>query len=163
MPKGKYRRTPRPVSPEERVFLREIAKGTKRAKAFRIAFPEHPTVRRYMDAVKTDDTAYRKTVTQQVAALAKNRLQTNHIQQAMTVYQDRMNNLADKSLDVLEDILDTGRSEKVKADVALEFVRHKVGTPVQKMQVQQEQTITISFGDAHPDDVIDVQEGEVVE
>lgn len=144
------------MTPEERLFLKLISKGTKRSKAFRLAFPEHPTVQRYMDAVKTDDKDLRRTTSNQVADLARSRLETQHMQNAMTVYQEKMDEFSDAALDTALDLVKNARSEKVRADLAIEGMRHKIGTPVQKMQVQRDENIVITFGDRHPDDVIDV-------
>lgn len=60
-------------------------------------------------------------------------------------YQKQMDRLADLSLDVAEELLTGARSEKVRADLATEFIRHKVGTPTQKSIQQTEQTITFSL------------------
>ena len=60
-------------------------------------------------------------------------------------YQKRMDRLAELSLTVAEELLTGARSEKVRADLATEFIRHKVGTPTQKSIQQTEQTITFSL------------------
>lgn len=109
-----------------------------------------------MDAVKTDDKDLRRTTSNQVADLARSRLETQHMQNAMTVYQEKMDEFSDAALDTALDLVKNARSEKVRADLAIEGMRHKIGTPVQKMQVQRDENIVITFGDRHPDDVIDV-------
>lgn len=64
--------------------------------------------------------------------LAKQKMNTYAISTLMEDYQERMDAIADLSLDVAEDILRNGRSEKTKADLAIEFIRQRVGAPVQK-------------------------------
>lgn len=155
-----YRPVKRPVTPEEKLFIKLVGEGVNRTKAYRIAYPQHPTVRRYINAVKSEATAEEKRLTsQQVTALAKSKLQTNHIQDALTTYTSKMEKLANDALETVDEIMnDTKASKKVRADLAMEMIRHRVGTPTQKVQVQEEKNIYIGFSDNHPDDVIDVDE-----
>ena len=44
-------------------------------------------------------------------------------------YQERMARMGDVALDTLEELMVEGRSEKVRADVAIEVVRHNLGNP----------------------------------
>lgn len=165
----KYKRVKRPVTPEDKMFIKLVSEGVNRTKAFRLAYPDHPTVRRYMDAVKTEAPAeVKKLARTQVTALSKDKLQTNHIQSAMTTYVNRMEELADDALETVDEIMnDKGASKKVRADLAMEMIRHRVGTPTQKVQVQEEKNIFIGFGGAHPDDdttdIDSILEGEVIE
>lgn len=145
------------------MFLKLVARGGNRSKHYRMAFPNDPAVQRYMDAVKTGDTAARKKESQVVTQLAKNKLQTKHIQQALETYTNRMDQLANDALETVDEIMnDKQASKKVRADLAMEMIRHKVGSPTQKVMQQSEGSIVISFGDRHPDDV-DPIEGETVE
>lgn len=159
--RGKYKRVARALSAEDKEFIRLVQTGMNRSKAYRLSHPDHPTVVKYIDAVKTEAPAEEKRrLSQSVTQLAKDKLQTNHIQSALTTYTKKMEDMADDSLVVLHDILLNGRSEKVRADIGMEFVRHRVGTPTQKVQVSEEKNITITFGDPHPEDII---EGEVLD
>lgn len=137
------------------MYIKLIAKGWPKTKAFREAYPEHMAVQRHLDGVKRgkprDEIFHDATL---VTAAAKDKLQAKYIQSALITYQARMEQLANKSLDVAEDLLDNGKSEKVKADLAIEFIRHQVGTPVQKVAAHVEKQVTITFGrplaDARP-------------
>ena len=60
------------------------------------------------------------------------KLKSQHITTLMEDFDDRMESMADLALDVSEDIMRSGRSEKVKADLAIEFIRQRAGAPVQK-------------------------------
>lgn len=161
----KYRAHKRPVSEEEKLFIKMVSEGVNRSKAFRVAFPQHPTVKRYIDAVKNDAPApVKRKASTQVTALSKDKLQTNHIQSALNTYQTRMDVFSDKSLETAIDLVENARSEKVRADLAIEGMRHRVGTPVQKVQVQEEKNVYIGFSNNHPDDdTSDIIEGEIVE
>lgn len=146
------------------MFIKLVAKGINRTKAYRMAFPNHPTVMKYMDLVKTNsDPQARRDAGQSVTQLSKDKLQTKHVQAAMTTYVTKMDKLANDALETVDEIMnDHGASKKVRADLAMEMIRHKVGTPTQKVQVQEEKNIFIGFGDRHPDDADDIIEGEVV-
>ena len=156
MPTGrKYKTVPRPLSPEDKRFIELVSKGMMKAKAFKLAYPDHESVKRYMEFKETRSPEEIARAAELVNQATKTKLQTNRIQTALVSYQDRMEILADKSLDVAEDILDNGRSEKVKADLAIEFIRHRVGTPVQKIAVKEDKTVYITFGE--PTTVIDAE------
>ena len=127
-----------------------------------MAFPDDHRVIKYIDAVKTKAPKEEKRrPSQLVSQASKDKLQTQHMQSALTTYMDRMEEFANKSMDTAIDLVENARSEKVRADLAIEGMRHKGGSPVQKMQVQQEQNIVITFGDRHPDDVVEIEPDDV--
>lgn len=163
MPKN-YKRVLRPVTPQEKLFIKLISKGVKRSEAFREAYPEHHAVKRFMDVRKLPNDPQNRIDRQRTAStviqLAKDKLQTKHIQSAMVTYQKKMDEFSDLALTTAIDLVENAKSEKVRADLAIEGIRHRVGSPVQKMQVQQQQDIVITFGGRHPNDVIDVEPEE---
>lgn len=162
--KGRYKAIKKPLTKEDREFIKLAATGMPRSKAYRITHPEHPTVKRYMEFVKNEEFGEeRANLRKSVIQLAKNKIQTKSVQAAMVEYQDKMNVFSDLAVDTAIDLVQNARSEKVRADLATEGMRHRVGTPVQKVQVQQQSDIVITFGDRHPDDIGEVVEGEVVE
>lgn len=157
-----YKRPPQILSAEEKTFIKLVAKGEKRTHAFRMAFPNHPTVKRYLDTVKSNDQPEeRKRHAVSVNQLAKNKIQTKRIRAALVTYQRKMDEFSDLSLDTAIDLVQNARSEKVRSDLAIEGIRHRVGTPVQKMQVQQQEDIIITFGEKSK--VIDIDDDGVIE
>jgi len=70
---------------------------------------------------------------------------------------------------VIEEIMNNGRSEKVRADLAVEMVRHKVGSPTVKVASHEQKEVTITVGKPQStdqlasDQVSNIIEGEVVE
>jgi hypothetical protein len=165
---NQYKRVPKFLTPEDKAYIKMVAQGGNRSKHFREAYPNHPTVQKYMDIVRKQESnpEERTRLRQSITQLSKDKLQASHIQSALMTYQSRMDNLAEKALVVADDLLDNG-SDKIKKDLAIEFIRHKVGTPVQKVQVASEQNITLSFGEPHPDDNLidleDIPEADIVE
>lgn len=132
-----------------------------------MAFPDNKNVKLYMDAVKTDDKETKKKAMLRIKSASAEKLQTQYMQNEMEVYTERMNKLANDALTTVDDIMnDPGASKKVRADLAMEMIRHKVGTPTQKIKQETDKHVTISFGEPHKDDDIrDVEsiiEGEVV-
>ena len=81
----------------------------------------------------------------------------------MLEYNKKMETFTNAAVDTAIDLVSNARSEKVRADLAIEGMRHRVGTPVQKVQVQQEKNVILTFGAPHKDDIEDVIDGEVVE
>lgn len=155
--RGRYKRIPRPVTAEEKHFISLIGRGMKRTKSFREAFPNHPTVQAYKAASTPEE---RTRIGASINRLTKDKIQTKHMQNAMIQYNKKMEVFTDKAVDTAIDLVENARSEKVRADLAIEGMRHRVGTPVQKVQVQQEKNVILSFGAPHADDIID---GEIVD
>lgn len=169
MPSGrKHHSVPRIPNQQDRNFIRGVASGEKRSRAFREAYPDHPKVKRYMDIVKGDaepeTPEERSKLADTIVQLAKDKVQAKYIRERLVAFQDSMDVLAAKSVYVANDLLDNGRSEKVKADLAMEFIRHKVGTPVQKVQAQIDKTVNLTFGvPPTRDDMSDIIEAEIIE
>lgn len=170
--KGRYQSVPQPLSDEDKEFVRLVNTGMARTKAFRIAYPNNEGVKRYLDIVKNGgDPDERYKASRNVIELSKSKVQTKKIRAAMIEYQERMDVFSDKSLETAIDLVENASSEKVRATLAIEGMRQRVGTPVQKVKVQEEKEVHITFGPPHRDDIIDgeetspysdIQEAEVV-
>ena len=141
----------RVLSPEDKEFIKKYDKGVKPSTAFRESYPEHPVVVGWKNSEpgSPDNQIYRDKLKQ----AAKYKLQAQYIQNALTTYQDSMEEFSQESVKTAIDLVKNARSEKVRADLAIEGMRHKVGTPVQKMAIQEETTVTLKF---ERPDVIDV-------
>ncbi len=154
----KYKKIPAILSEEDRLFVKLVGEGVKRSVAFRTSYPNHKSVMRYMDATKDHgDKAERARAGNLVINAAKTKVQTQKIHGAIVTFQRRMQYLAEKSLDVAEDLLENARSEKVKADLAIEFVRHEVGTPIARQAIKEEKTVYIGFGERPADRIIEAE------
>ena len=81
------------------------------------------------------------------------------MQKAMVSYQDSMEEFSELSLATAKELVVGARSEKVRADLAIEGIRHKIGTPVTKVAVQEKKVVYLTF-DKPPEDreIIDVTE-----
>jgi len=163
-----YKSVPRIPSEQDRSFIRAVVNGGNRTKAYRDSYPDHPKVQRYMDLVthkaEPVDEDERAKLGDTIKQLAKDKVQAKYIRDRLANFSDAMDVLAAKSIQVADDLLENGRSEKVRADLAMEFIRHKVGTPVQKVQAQVDKTVHLTFGNPSiRDDMSDIVEGEVVE
>lgn len=157
--KGRYKSVPKPVTSEEKHFISLVGRGLKRSVAFRQSFPGHPTVIAYNSAATPEE---KRRLSQSIVTLSKSKVQTKHIQNAMVQYNKKMEQFTDAAVDTAIDLVQNARSEMVRKDLAIEGMRHRVGTPVQKVQVQQEKNVTLTFSGRHPDDVDDIIEGEVI-
>lgn len=157
-----YQEVPRQLSKEDKHFIKLIHSGLNKSKAFRIAYPEHPSVRRYMDIKSQGDISeegkkLRRRAAELVTIASKNKLQTRYMQKAITTYNDSMEKFSELSVQTAIDLVKNARSEKVRADLAIEGMRQKVGTPVQKVAMQQEKRVVLTF-EKPTDDVIDTDD-----
>lgn len=143
----KYKAIERPLSDEDRLFIKLCSEGKMpRSKAFRTAYPNHPHSLNYNLAYKSNDATAKQRASVLSVQASKTKLQSKRIQSGMEIFQGRMDKLAEKSLNVIDTLLDHGRSEKVKADLAIEMVRHKVGTPTHKIAKSEEKIVYFGFG-----------------
>lgn len=143
------------LSDNDKLFIKLYQSGVKPSPAFREAYPDHDAVVFYhMTEIGSPE---RQKAAELIKVTAQQKLRTKHISSAMATYQDKMEEFSALSLDTATDLVKNARSEKVRADLAIEGIRHKVGTPVQKVQVQEEKVVYLTFG--KPTNVI---EGEVI-
>ena len=139
-----YKAIPRQLTDEDKTFIKLIESGVKRSPAFRQAYPNHPKVVQFNRAEpgSPDYNAARLGVTQ----ASKDKLQAQYMQRAVQTFEDSMEKFSELSLDTAIELVRGARSEKVRADLAIEGIRHKVGTPTAKIAVQQEAKVVLTFG-----------------
>ena len=137
---------PKQLSHQDIQFIKLLFDGKPRVAAFREAYPDNKAVQRWHNTRPLPfDSIERRNATDNLQSSAKWKVNSKHIRKAIMTYQKRMDHLAELSLGVAEELLTGARSEKVRADLATEFIRHKVGTPTQKSIQHTEQTITFSL------------------
>lgn len=144
------------LTPEDKEFIKLHQEGVKNSAAFREAYPSHPaTLAWKMTEPGTED---RQKASEMVKDAAKNKLATKYMRRALATYQDKMEEFSVLSLEAATELVQNARSEKVRADLAIEGIRHKIGTPVQKMAIQENKTVVLQFGEPPKEerDVIDV-------
>lgn len=159
--KDRYHRDKRPAIPrflseEDKKFIRLMGEGVPRPKAFREAYPNHKNVKKFMD-MKAQGIGGEelRAARDRVRQHAKDKVLTKHISSALTTYQKKMDEFSDLSLNTAIELVKSARSEKVRADLAIEGMRHKVGTPVQKVAVQEKKIVHLTFD--KPNEVIDAE------
>lgn len=148
----------RQLTEGDKTFIKLHQAGEKRSTAFRKSYPEHPTVIAWDKSYP--NTHERQRLSESIAQLAKQKLRSKYIQRALTTYMERMEEFSALSLETATELVQNARSEKVRADLAIEGIRHKVGTPVQKVAVQEQKTVYLTFAKPNEGDII---EGEVAE
>lgn len=153
---NQYKSIPQQLTPEDKAFIKLIDQGMKKAPAFREAYPQHPQVVKWKQS-EPGSPDHRRAM-ELIVQAAKNKLQAKYMQSAIVTYQDSMEKFSELSLDTAIELVQYAESEKVRATLAIEGIRHKIGSPVAKVAVQQEKNVTITFG--RPPAPI---EGEVVD
>lgn len=150
MGKGRYLGTvPQQLTVGDKQFIKLIEEGTKKAPAFRTAYPDHPQVIVWNQSEPGSPDHQR--AAELIIAAAKNKLQAKYMRNAIVTYHDRMEEFSNQSLTTATDLVKNARSEKVRADLAIEGIRHKIGTPVQKVAVQEKKLVILQFGDPPSD------------
>jgi hypothetical protein len=147
------------LSDGDKTFIKLKESGAKPSAAFREAYPEHEAVV-FWNQTKAG-TVQRQKASEVLAHAAKRKLNTRYIRRAMATYHDKMEEFSELSLETATDLVKNARSEKVRSDLAIEGIRHKVGTPVQKVAVQERKTVYLTF-DEPPKDDREIIEGELV-
>jgi hypothetical protein len=161
----KYVTVPRQLSDEDKTYIKLLGDGERKSPAFKTAYPDHPAVKRYFKAVadgKDQDYINRQSLL--INQAAKTKLQAQYMQKAIATYQDKMEEFSILSLETATELVQTARSEKVRADLAIEGIRHKIGTPVQKIAVKEDKVVTLQWAKPTQEkDEDEIIEGEVVE
>lgn len=152
-----YKAVPQKLTPEDKAFIKLIDNGMKKAPAFREAYPQHPQVIRWKRS--EPGSPDHKRAMELIVQAAKNKLQAKYMQSAITTYTESMEKFSDLALDTAIELVQFAESEKVRATLAIEGIRHKIGSPTAKIAVQQEKNVTITFGKP-PTKII---EGETVD
>lgn len=138
---------PQQLSEQDKQYIKLLGEGMKKSPAFREAYHDHPATVRWH---KTRDLEVSSTVRQdasdKLVQAAKTKLSANYMNQAIVTYTDAMEKYSELSLETAIDLVQNARSEKVRADLAIEGIRHKIGTPVQKVAIHEQKTVHISFG-----------------
>ena len=86
--------------------------------------------------------------------LAREKARTKKIRLAFHTLSRRMEDLAYDALDVIDDIMNNGRSEKVRGDLAIRMLEHQTGQTTQKVLSHSNNEIVITVGEA-PEDTRD--------
>lgn len=143
----------------DKTFIKLHEEGEKPSAAFRIAYPEHDAVQFYL--LTEPGTPQRQKASEVLKDAAKTKLNAKYIKNALMTYQDKMEEFSALSLETATDLVKNARSEKVRADLAIEGIRHKIGSPTVKIASQESKVVHITFGEP-PRDESSVIEGEVV-
>lgn len=144
----------------DKEYIKLTESGLKPSTAFRDAYPEHDAVKFYL--MTEPGTPQRQKASEVLANAAKTKLQSKYIKNAMMTYQDKMEEYSALSLETAIELVQSARSEKVRADLAIEGIRHKIGSPTVKISSQESKVVHITFGEP-PRDESTIIEGDVVE
>ena len=147
------------LTPEDKHYIKLTEDGVRPSTAFRQAYPNHPTTIKWLQS--EPGSPDRQKAANQLKQYAFQKLNTKYMTKARETYQDSMEKFSELSVETAIDLVKNARSEKVRADLAIEGMRQKVGTPVQKVSVEEEKTIVITFGKP-PEDKPTFIEGEAV-
>lgn len=143
----------------DKQYIKLTESGSKPSAAFREAYPEHPAVIKYL--ATEIGTPERQKAAEVVKDAAKVKLQAKYIKNALTTYQDKMEQFSQLSLETAIELVQMARSEKVRSDLAIEGIRHKTGSPTVKIASKESRIVHITFG-APPIEEASIPEADVV-
>lgn len=131
------------LTQEDALFVAEKTAGRSSVDALLIAYPQNKEYQEWAAKAKSEDRKereYGKLMLRRAAyAVTKKR----KIKVLAEHYRERMQAMGDTALDVLEEIMVDGVSEKVRADIAIEVTRQNLGNPDKSEQGQQNVVIMI--------------------
>lgn len=133
----------RQLNSGDKTFIKLHQEGVAPSTAFKQAYPDHFSVVGWYESAP--GTPERQKYSEAIKGLAKAKLRSKYIQRALYTYVERMEEFSALSLETATDLVQNARSEKVRADLAIEGIRHKIGTPVQKVAVQEQKTVYLTF------------------
>jgi len=139
----------RKLSDGDKSLLKLVESGELPSPAFRKSYPEHPAVIQWERS--EPGSPDRQKAAEAIKQAAKNKLAAKYMSKALVTYQDSMEEYSALSVKTAIDLVKNARSEKVRADLAIEGMRHKVGTPVQKIAMEQKAVVYLTF-DKPPED-----------
>ena len=157
------------LTPEDRVYVALLEQGFSKPEGYVEAYRDNPTVQKHLAIIEyanefndeDADNYYSKEATiarkkayfskQRLGQLAREKARTKKIRMAFHTLTRRMEDIAVDGLDVIEDIMLNGKSEKVRGDLAIRMVEHQVGQPTRKILSQSNNEITITIGEAPED------------
>lgn len=166
---------PQQLTAEDRVFVSLLEQGFTKPQAYIEAYRDNKTVQKHLINIRKGSAymdreapmfyseegklARRRALASknQLGQLAREKARTKKIRMAFKTFVSRMEDLAVDALDVVEDIMLEGRSEKVRADLAIRMIEHQTGQPTIKQINQTNNEIVITVGEA-PDDRRDPQQ-----
>lgn len=145
MKEKKYISVPKALTDEDKVFIKLVQEGRiPRSKAFLSAYPNHKNSIFFKES-RNSDPETRKRAGSLLVQSSKDKLQAQYISRALTTYQDKMDEFSELSVQGAIDLVQNARSEQVRKDLIIEGIRHKTGTPVQKIAVKEEKTVILTF------------------
>lgn len=157
---NQYQKTiPQQLTAEDKKFVKLLGEGMKKAPAFRESYPNNYQVQIWNRA-EAGSPARRK-AGELIATYARDKVNAQYMKSAIVSYTDSMERFSELSLIAATELVQNARSEKVRADLAIEGIRHKIGSPVTKVAVKKDERVVITFG-TPPEETSPI-EGEVVE
>lgn len=149
------------LTPGDKNFIKLTEDGVKPSRAFREAYPDHKAVIMWNQAAS--GTPEKQKAAEYIKQAAKYKLGAKYIQKATSTYQDSMERFSELSVQTAIDLVQNGKSEKVRADLAIEGMRQKVGAPTQKVAVQEEKTVVLTFGEPPKDELPAPVQAQVID
>lgn len=121
--------------PDSRLVIQDAAfvlaktEGKSSVDALIESYPDDETVIKMVEMRNSENYKDRNYANLILRRKAHQLLQSKKIKLLKEKYLERVQSMGNTALDVLEEIMIDGSSEKVRAEVAIEMLRHNIGNP----------------------------------
>lgn len=133
----------RKLTEGDKSLLKLVESGERPSPAFRKSYPDHPSVLAWNRSEPGSPDHQR--AAEAIKQAAKNKLAAKYMTRALETYQDSMEKFSELSVRTAIELVESARSEKVRADLAIEGMRHKVGAPTQKVAIEEKAVVYLTF------------------
>lgn len=111
---------------------------------------ERSDIQEWAESRNSEDAKTREYAKLMLRREAHNVTRRRPVQVLTEHYQSRIVQMGETALDTLEELMVEGKSEKVRADVAIEVTRHNLGNP-DKDQTKGAETVVVIIGEPPKD------------
>lgn len=152
--------------PDSRLVIQDAAfvlaktEGKSSVDALIQSYPEDETVIKMVKMRDSENYKDRNYANLILRRKAHQLLQSKKIKLLKEKYLERVQSMGNTALDVLEEIMIDGSSEKVRAEVAIEMLRHNIGNP--EKDANNGTSIVVMIGSNPAQVNTEIIEGEVV-
>lgn len=138
------------LTEQDIAFVAAKSQGLNSIDALIQAYPEDEQIQEWAllrDDINGKTRDYAKLMLRKKAHLITRRRPVEVLTQH---YKNRIVQMGETALDTLEELMIEGKSEKVRADVAIEVTRHNVGSP-DKQEQNNQSTVVVIIGEPPKD------------
>ena len=138
------------LTEQDVAFVAAKAQGLTAIDALIQVYPKDKLIKQWAEDRDSEDPKTREYAKLMLRRKANVMSRRRSVEVLTEHYQNRMQQMGETALDTLEELMVEGKSEKVRADVAIEVTRHNLGNP-DKDQTKGAETVVVIIGEPPKD------------